>query len=315
MPNLRGDEKDRVRRHPHAIRRPPRVTLAPLLARRLDDLARDEHLTTAQLVTSLLRESVRALAAPPRVSRASRDAVFYRGPSLLTGDPIVGVLTGLAVRTSNAKTGPVLQTWILRSDRTPMDAVRQNLDDAICGDCALRGRDGRDRRCYVAPWLAPNNVWRTLERYPEVSWPELEARTRGRSLRLGAYGDPAAIPFEVWQVLLAPVAGWIGYTHQWRTCDPRFKTIVMASVDSEAEWHDAHAAGWRTFRVLTSTENVLIGKECACPASDEMGHRTTCERCQLCRGTSRPARSVAIRAHGYNGALVAFYRDRSEAAS
>jgi hypothetical protein len=46
--------------------------------------------------------------------------------------------------------------------------------------------------------------------------------------------------------------------------------------------------------------------EFACPASDEMGHRTTCERCQLCRGTSSPARSVAIVVHGKPSSLKAF---------
>jgi len=70
-------------------------------------------------------------------------AVFYRGPSLLTGDPIVGALSGLEGGSLNPKTGPMVQAWIIRSDLPPMDAKRQNLDDAVCGDCKLRGRDGR----------------------------------------------------------------------------------------------------------------------------------------------------------------------------
>lgn len=294
---------------------PMYVKLPPRLSRRMQQLARQEQLTPPQLVSSLLRESVRAFDQSPPPRHASKDCVFYRGPSVLTGDPIVGVITGLTWKTANAKTGHVLQTWILRADRQPMDAVRQNLDDAICGDCQLRGRDGLDRRCYVAPWLAPNNVFRTLraDRYRELSWPDLHAATRGRSLRLGAYGDPAAIPFEIWQVLLATASGWVGYTHQWRRCDRRFQRIVMASVDSAAEFAEAQAAGWRTFRVLTDTDSLLVDKECVCPASNEAGHRTTCERCQLCRGTNRPARSIAIRAHGHNGVMAAFHRSRRAA--
>jgi hypothetical protein len=31
------------------------------------------------------------------------------------------------------------QAYILRSDQHPVDAVRHNTDDAICGDCKLRG--------------------------------------------------------------------------------------------------------------------------------------------------------------------------------
>lgn len=53
--------------------------------------------------------------------------------------------------------------------------------------------------------------------------------------------------------------------------------------------------------------------EFICPASDEAYHRTTCQSCQLCRGTSSPARSVVIVAHGNNSAKANFYRSRPEA--
>lgn len=253
--------------------------------------------------------------------------VVYRGPSLLTGDPIVAVVTGLSYASHNPKTGAMAQVWVLRSDIGPMTAKRRNVDDAVCGTCALRGHDGVDSACYVTVWFGPNNVWKAYRkrRYRDVGWPELQARVAGQSLRLGAYGDPAAVPFEVWRALLRTAAGWVGYTHAWRTCDPRLKTVCMASVDSEDEFHLAHFAGWRTFRVRAATDpliairnianrrNAYVPLECVCPASDEAGHRTTCHRCQLCRGTGRPARSVVIVAHGKPSNLAAFYRSRSEA--
>ena len=233
---------------------------------------------------------------------------FYRGPSLLTGDPIVGVLTGLHRGSSNLKTGPMAQAWILRPDLPPMDAKRQNLDDAICGDCKLRGRDGKDSKCYVVPWLGPFNVYKGFQAgaYPSVSWPELQAVVEGRSIRLGAYGDPAAIPFEVWRALLATAGGHVAYTHQWKICDSRLKTIAMASVDTEQEFILAGLRGWRTFRIRLQDAPLIAGAEFVCPASDEAGHRTTCQRCQLCRGTSSPARSVVIVAHGKPSSLRAF---------
>lgn len=243
-------------------------------------------------------------------------AIFYRGPSLLTGDPIVGILTGLEGGSLNPKTGAMVQAWVIRPDLAPMDAVRANVDDAICGDCKLRGRDGRDRKCYVVPWLAPTNVYRFLTRgdgYLEASWPELQAIVEGRHLRLCAYGDPAAVPFDVWQMLLATAAGWVGYTHQWKTCDPRLKAIVMASVDTPRELDQALIRGWRTFRIREAGDPIIAGVECVCPASDEADHRTTCDRCQLCRGTARPARSIAIIAHGNNGVMTAFHRSRAAA--
>lgn len=245
---------------------------------------------------------------------ADTGCVFYRGPSLLTGDPIVAIATGLDGGSLNPKTGPLVQTWILRPDLPPMEAKRQNLDDAICGDCKLRGDGGFGAVCYVPTWRGPLQVYKAFIHgaYLEVAWPDLQALVEGRHVRLGAYGDPAAVPFEVWRSLLTTVAGWIGYTHQWRRCDVRLKAIAMASVDTIDEFHAAHLGGWRTFRIRGREDDLLARLEFACPASDEMQHRTTCQACQLCRGTSSPARSVAIVAHGHNGALANFYRNRTE---
>jgi len=241
-------------------------------------------------------------------------AVFYRGPSLLNGEPIVGILTGLEGGSLNPKTGPIVQSWILRPDRAPMDAVRDGSDDAICGDCKLRGDGAYGRRCYVVTWFGPTNVYKAFRRgdYHEASWPDVQALVEGQMVRLGAYGDPAAIPFDVWRMVLRTAASWIGYSHAWRTCDPRFKTILMASVDTRDEFHLAGMVGWRTFRIRLHDEPLMDGLEFACPASDEMQHRTTCADCRLCRGTSSPARSVAIVAHGNDGVVAQFYRDRQE---
>lgn len=239
---------------------------------------------------------------------AINGVVFYRGPSLLTGDPIVGVLTGVDGSSANPKTGPMCQGWILRSDIAPMDAKRQNIDDAVCGDCKLRGKDGNDSVCYVAPWIAPNAVYRMMldGGYAEATWPDLQAVVEGRPVRLGAYGDPAAIPFDVWRAMLVTTSTWVGYTHSWKTCDQRLKTIVMASVDTVEEFHRAHLAGWRTFRIRRRGEALVEGHEFVCPASDESAHRATCESCRLCRGRSSPARSVAIYPHGKPSSLRMF---------
>lgn len=235
-------------------------------------------------------------------------AIFYVGPSMLTGDPIVGLLTGLDGGSNNPKTGPVIQSWVLRQDLPPMDAKRANLDDAVCGDCKLRGRDGKDSGCYVPAWQAPNQVWNQWQAgaYIDASWPELQALVEGRNIRAAAYGDPAALPFDVWRTLLATTSGWEAYTHAWARCDPRFRTIAMASVDSDDERLRAALRGWRTFRIRMPGGPVRAGLEFVCPASDEAGHRTTCQNCQLCRGTSSPARSVVIEVHGKPSSLKAF---------
>ena len=252
-------------------------------------------------------------------------AVFYRGPSELTGDPIMAVLTGLRVRSHNPKTGPMLQTWILRSDMTPMAAVASGADDAICGTCPLRGsleartihmkhtKQGPSmkfgRACYVPYWQAPNNVFRGANDALQLEPAELAPLVRGRFVRVGSYGDPAAVPFAVWDRALAAIAGWTGYTHAWRVCDQRLRDLIMASVESEAGALEAQQLGWRTFRARQgSIENPHYGlaeNEVICPASNEADHRLTCQQCGLCRGrASTSTKSIATLAHGRNAAQV-----------
>lgn len=119
---------------------------------------------------------------------------------------------------------------------------------------------------------------------------------KDKIVRLGAYGDPAALPISVWHNLLKYAKRWTGYTHQWKS-NPHLKRYCMASVDSEKEYQEAKLRGWRTYRVLRPTEKTAT-KEIHCPASDEMGKRTTCEKCTLCMGTSVKAKDIAIYAHG-----------------
>ena len=227
--------------------------------------------------------------------------VFYRGPSVLDGKPIVGIVTGLgATGSQNSKTGPMAQTWILREDVNPSDAIKSGGDASICGDCQHRSPDGNiGRSCYVVWWLGPMNVWKAFKSgaYMAASGQDLADRMLGHYVRLGAYGDPAAIPYRAWLDVVRQSSGSIGYTQQWRTCDPMFARLCMASVNSEAEKFTAKVRGWRTFRVRPWNGDVL-DDEVICPASNEAGHSSTCQECQLCQGTTRQAKSVVIKAHG-----------------
>ncbi len=145
-------------------------------------------------------------------------AVIWRGPSLLTGDPIFVVVTGLGHYASkNTKTGPMAQVWILREDIAPTEAVNTGGDDAICGDCRHRSGSNIGRSCYVIWWTAPMSVWKAYRDQP-VTKLRFEDVV-GRPLRISAYGDPAAVPTDLWTSLVLFGGKWTGYTHQWRTCD------------------------------------------------------------------------------------------------
>ena len=76
----------------------------------------------------------------------------------------------------------------------------------------------------------------------------------------------------------------------------------MASVDTLQEDTSAKAKGWRTFYVTDPDQPLpMIEGSILCPASEEAGKRTTCERCGLCEGAGKSAKSVFIPGHGPAG--------------
>lgn len=227
-------------------------------------------------------------------------AVLYRGPSLIDGSPIVCVAT---YKTSNRKTGAMVQTWILPADVEPHESVKTGADESVCGRCPHRpllAKETGEAPCYVTTFQAPLSVWRAEKRgiYDERCG-AFGRRSVGRNkaVRLGAWGDPYAVPVAVWRDLTAEARMWTAYTHQWRSPGAEaLQRFCMASVDSVEEYHEAKARGWKCFRV-TDADGMPLAGEIACPASKEAGNLTTCERCKLCQGTAHKGKDIVIRAH------------------
>jgi hypothetical protein len=253
--------------------------------------------------------------------------VFYEGPSEIDGSPIVGVAT---FGTRNEKTGDLVQTWILRSDIHPIEAINTGKDESICGSCPLRGvirpaserstpsianekmeydTVNKGRSCYVLVQNAPLAVYRSYKagKYPKLS-EEHRRKMMGKGLRYGSYGDPVAIPFSNWDDLAQYCTGKAepGYTHLWK--DPRFAAWsqkIMASTHSLAENELAHSMGWRTFRTVTDVAQISP-LEIICPASEAGGYTANCATCGACNGRRNMEdhrKSVIIVAHGGDGKL------------
>jgi hypothetical protein len=223
--------------------------------------------------------------------------VFYDGPSLIDGAPIVGIAVLSSV---NGKTGNMVQTYILRADQAPLDAIRAGEDESICGDCVHRPALGGS--CYVDVSKSVTSVFAAWVRgsYPLLAPAAAAGVVAGRVVRMGSYGDPAAIPARHWRALLRRAAGRTGYTHQWRRAYAQgLRSMAMASVDTVPERDVARALGWRTFRVRTA-DQALGAREIVCPASDEGGNRRQCITCRACDGAERGSvqASVAIVVHG-----------------
>lgn len=253
-------------------------------------------------------------------------AIVWTGPSLINGEPIAIVVSGLVKASENGKTdGSMLQTWILPLSMRPDRAVARGRDVSVCGTCQHRSEaSGGQGTCYVQVPRAPLSVWRAMigarlfaaqarGRAPTIWRAGMalagEALQRGRGLRIGSYGDPGATPSDIWQTL----DGWrtdgatrTGYTHRWRE-RPDLRSLCMASVDTYAEAVEAESLGWRYF--LASDGEAPEGAV-QCPASEEAGKVSTCGRCGLCsgstvargrhRGSVNLARSAFIRLHGLN---------------
>jgi len=125
---------------------------------------------------------------------------------------------------------------------------------------------------------------------------DLAKTFEGLPVRLGAYGDPAAVPFWIWDSVMSRASFGTGYTHSWRRF-PELAAYCMASCDSLADRPAAKILGFRTFRVRANSEPRLP-EEAPCPASAEMGKRTDCANCKLCGGTKVRAKDIVINAHG-----------------
>lgn len=226
--------------------------------------------------------------------------LLYQGKSQFDGKPIIAVAVGLAVKSNNVKTGNMVQTYILRSDVSPTNAVRLGQDASICGDCTHRGDGtGKGRTCYVEVGRGPLSVFHAYQRgmYPAGTLRQIAEAGAGRVIRLGSYGDPAAVSAKVWKALVSKSEAHTGYTQRWRTAE-EFKSLCMASVNTEEDALEARAAGWRTFRVAMPNQVAKMKTESTCPASAEAGKILTCAACKACSGADGRKGSIVIQPHG-----------------
>jgi hypothetical protein len=229
--------------------------------------------------------------------------IAYQGPSEIDGRPIVVIVNKLN-GSQNEKTGAdLVQTFIIRSDVAPTDALKTGDDASICGQCVHRpvlAKQNGAAPCYVNVGRSVRSVFEAYRRgrYQHATPAQLRAVLAGRKVRLGTYGDPAAAPVAMWQEILADTAGHVGYSHQWQSIDfdhAAWAPLVMASADTADEAAQANLFGMRVFRVSVGVDRQP--GETTCPASAEGGRRATCDKCMLCAGTSKLARDVVIADH------------------
>ena len=229
--------------------------------------------------------------------------IAYEGPSEIDGAPIVVIVNRIDSDSENEKTGALVQTFIIRSDIAPTEALKTGDDASICGDCQHRpllARDNGEAPCYVNVGRSVRSVYEAYKRgrYTYADNATIARALARKIVRLGTYGDPAAAPVQMWEQITRYAAGRRGYTHQWDR--PGFDAqawgrLVMASADTIDEAAKANLLGMRVFRVSIGVDKQA--GEVTCPASAEGGRKSTCAKCTLCAGTSIQARDVVIADH------------------
>ena len=243
--------------------------------------------------------------------------IIYEGKSQL--DKQTNIVCIATDGSSNQKTGGMVQTWILHADLDPISANRWGNDRAICGECIHKGTEkslfefrgtAAQRSCYVL-LLGPQSIYKTYVagNYKTARPDKLDKLGRGRIIRVGSYGDPAAVPADIWRNLLKNSAGWTGYSHQLLNADKTslnnqfldYSDFCMLSADNMEQARLAWAQELRTYRTVESVQQIDTQNEILCPASEQAGKVTTCEKCKLCsgsKGKARFAKSIAIPVHG-----------------
>lgn len=224
----------------------------------------------------------------------------------------------------NVKTGDMCQITFLREDMDPVQALRSGQDHSVCGTCKYRSGSG----CYVEVAKSVRSMYLKLSESFYMSGENLKKGSGyievpsfgmagailailNKPVRFGAYGDPASVSPELWNEfwqganLFGGIEAWTGYTHAWQVRQD-LRSWLMASVDSTLETIQAHANGWRTFRVYADSAAFLEDRQTGIKQveclSDAKG--LTCASCLICdgndrAGTERPAMaSVYIYAHG-----------------
>jgi hypothetical protein len=272
------------------------------------------------------------LLAPEQAGSKTKESgrTIWAGPSQLTGEQIKVVISGYVLPSENTKMGfgeedlakhqQYIQIWILNEG----DEF-QPMHRSICGDCSHRTYKGRSRgflwdlagdllrwdeevkgACYVQWMKGPNAAWKASNRNEALSLQAASAICSDRLVRLGAAGDPAAVPLKVWKELLGidgagnmTAKSITAYSHMWNRPEFQdYKLICMASADSAEEKELARSMGWSTFTVRASLPDDDDRSTLCLNAVPDV--HLSCAECRKCDGllTARKPKDVWVPLHG-----------------
>jgi hypothetical protein len=271
-------------------------------------IANSKHTQTPFIVRNLVNKGLNK--AIVKALKYKETLVLYKGISLLDNEtPIMIVMSGFTKDSSNQKTGPLVQLYILPIHDSPKDTYFSG-SKSVCGDCKYNGNNG----CYVR-WSHLTSIWKSAKSQAAIPMTLSKEFLRGLRVRVGAAGDPASVDAQVWSQLLSTCENYTGYTHQWDK--PKYQnlqSLFMASVDNARENEKAFSLGWSTFFVTDNEEEAQEeGLRCLASAgkTDAHGLPTTCATCMLCNGKSIKQKTITEVIHGATNTLYAARKART----
>lgn len=195
---------------------------------------------------------------------------------------------------NNKKTGLMVQISILDTSLNlrKIDGSEENGQGCSRPQCSAF--DG----CYVRSFFAHvGSIDKNLNDYragtlPKMNWVSFMALINGLDVRLGEFGDPAAMGLRYVEEIARRARKHTGYTHRWKSCDQDLRFFLMASVENQPDYDLARKMGWKCFYV---GGNPVKGDVMQCPNEGPSG--LLCNQCGLCKGANAKF-SISIEPHG-----------------
>ena len=175
-----------------------------------------------------------------------------------------------------------------------------DLAASVCFDCPFRAYlkcyTHKYKQCagFLSMLKSIAREFKNVQEIPSIHLLEkkIVEISNDKYIRFGAYGEPTLIPLGLVSGMVNASKSHTGYTHQWAK-KPDYAAFFMASTHNESQANMAKKIGFRSFIATDKKlENAVI-----CPASNEAGFKSTCEKCGLCSGERKGTKNIQILEH------------------
>lgn len=191
----------------------------------------------------------------------------------------------------------ILQTYHFSIDQVNEGSLKN--DSKVCFDCkfSYNANGGKSGGCYThangsLAWgliakvkslkkrldkgLIPEGTEGVMEQITSVT-----KKVKISFARMGTYGEPTLLPFELLEQIRPLVGKVSGYTHQWHKPENKqYAKYLMASTHNIFDVKLAEGLGFRSYNA-SEVEGAIL-----CPSAPTIAKekQVSCAKCGLCEG-------------------------------